>query len=601
VKELKASAVGKTSGHESRLSWLPWITPLFVWGTWALLLAAGLAFVARYGSNIPSWDDWDMIPTMTGEQPITATWLWSQHNEHRIPVPRLLMLALYRVFGCDFRVGMYFNVLSTAALALALILAARQGRGRLSWSDAFFPVLLLNWSEGVNFIWGWQVEFFLSTLLAGIMLLLIVRSGSQPTIATAAAAGICLALLVGSGAHGLALVPALALWLAFAAVLRWRSGEPRGRRECAVILGIAASVFLLVALYFLGYERVPYHPLSANPWAALATAVQFMTMGFGPAVRPLWPLSGLGVLAVLLGSAALLAVVAWTRPPERYRAAGLFLFLAAMGCLALALGLGRNGFEPRYITLSVPALCCVYFACDLYAPPQYSRFLRLALLAAPCLALWFNTQFGLAYAQDLRSRLAAFEHDMASGVPSYQLINRYGPYLHIHQEIAHDYMPLLRRAGVGAFRSLQDDPPLREVPLRLEPTTLRQVQWRSNTAYATGATPSIDFQLPQAQYVCGIRLKYTHSNDAGTAPCVTLYWKSRTQEDFNGAQSWKNSPTGDRLLWEHGTWMRRNDPESTMEVWVCATVDEIRLCPDLRPCIFKISELVLLVPPVGEW
>src|SRR5271166_2822335 len=111
---------------------------------WLFMTVAGLGLVARYGSNVPSWDEWDIVPTMTGVQPITLEWLWSQHNEHRIPVPRLVMLALFRIFGDDFRVGMYFNVLSMAALALGLIYVARRIRGRTALVDTFFPLILLN-------------------------------------------------------------------------------------------------------------------------------------------------------------------------------------------------------------------------------------------------------------------------------------------------------------------------------------------------------------------------------------------------------------------------------------------------------------------------
>jgi hypothetical protein len=45
---------------------------LFVWGIWMLMFAAAIGFVWQYGSNVPSWDDWDMVPTMTGYQPVTA-------------------------------------------------------------------------------------------------------------------------------------------------------------------------------------------------------------------------------------------------------------------------------------------------------------------------------------------------------------------------------------------------------------------------------------------------------------------------------------------------------------------------------------------------
>ena len=57
------------------------------WSVWLAMFVAAVAFVAQYASNVPSWDDWDMVPTLTRNQPITWNWLWSQHNEHRVPLP----------------------------------------------------------------------------------------------------------------------------------------------------------------------------------------------------------------------------------------------------------------------------------------------------------------------------------------------------------------------------------------------------------------------------------------------------------------------------------------------------------------------------------
>jgi hypothetical protein len=560
------------------------------------MLVAALVYVAQYGSNVPSWDDWDMVPTMTGEQPITWTWLWSQHNEHRIPVPRLVMLGLFQVFGNDFRMGMYFNVLSTAALALGMIFAAKRLRGWLSCADAYFAVLLLNLGQGVNFIWGWQVEFFLSTVFAGIALLIIVHSGDRLNMGTATAIGLCLILLVGSGAHGVVLVPPLALWLSIFAVFRWQSSAPHAKRDGLVLLGIASLGLLLTALYLIGYERVPYHPFTLNPMSILRTSVQFLTMAFGPAVRSVWPFSGLAVLGLLLFAVTLLALVIRNQILERYRALGLFFFLAAMGCLALALGLGRNGFEPRYITLSVPVMCCVYFVCALYCHGRIRQLVQMSLLAVTCITLWPNTEFGISYAQDLRARLGSFEQEMAAGVPSYVLINRYGPYLHIHQEITNDYMPMLRSAGIGSFAYLKDNPAFREIRVPLYPSALSEVEWQSGTAYATGRSPHLVFPLPQRQYVCGIRLKYVHATKEGTLPSVSVYWKNGEQEEFTADRFWKNSPTGDRANWERGTWLRLGESETTMEVWSCDWISHIRIHPDLRPCVFKILEIVLLVP-----
>ena len=66
---------------------------------WAVMLLASIVFIARFGSNVPSWDDWDQVPTATGHQPVTWEWLWSQHNEHRVPLPRLSFQPCHSAAG----------------------------------------------------------------------------------------------------------------------------------------------------------------------------------------------------------------------------------------------------------------------------------------------------------------------------------------------------------------------------------------------------------------------------------------------------------------------------------------------------------------------
>ena len=38
----------------------------FVLFVWLAMSVAALALVAIYGSNVPSWDDWDIVPAATG-------------------------------------------------------------------------------------------------------------------------------------------------------------------------------------------------------------------------------------------------------------------------------------------------------------------------------------------------------------------------------------------------------------------------------------------------------------------------------------------------------------------------------------------------------
>src|SRR5262249_16851194 len=129
-----------------------WCVQVFVWGVWAGMSVLALALVWRYGSFLPFVDDFAFIPFLTGEVPVTPRWLWSLLNEHRVPLPRLILLSLLRLSDGDFRVGMVLNVTVFSALAAGLIRGARQVRGAASYADAFFPILLLNPSHAPTFL-----------------------------------------------------------------------------------------------------------------------------------------------------------------------------------------------------------------------------------------------------------------------------------------------------------------------------------------------------------------------------------------------------------------------------------------------------------------
>src|SRR5579864_6183511 len=114
-----------------------WGAAVFVWAIWAALVVAALGFVQQFGINLPQWDDYgEIVPVLLGEKHITLKYLWSQHNEHRIFIPRLLQWGLTRVSGGDFRGGMLFDVIACALLAAGLMCLARKQRGAFAYADA---------------------------------------------------------------------------------------------------------------------------------------------------------------------------------------------------------------------------------------------------------------------------------------------------------------------------------------------------------------------------------------------------------------------------------------------------------------------------------
>lgn len=282
---------------------------------------------------------------------------------------------------------------------------------------------------------------------------------------------------------------------------------------------------------------------------------------------------------------------------ERARAAGLLLFIGAMTTLALAVGLGRNGFEPRYVTLSVPVVCCIYLVASIYCPPRVCTYSLMALFAVPCVCFWINTHSGLRYGSSLRSELGSFERGMVKGVPPYRLVHAYLAYLHPNVQLVNDYLPMLRDANIGDFRFLRPNPRFEEIDVPLQPFDLRHCTWKNGTATTTSSDAYIDFAVPKAIFAAGIHLTYTVENTAGTPPYFSIAWRPNTSSAFTRERSYYVSPTGDRANWERGSWARIGEPETEMNLWVCDRVEGIRIKPDLQPCVFRLSELKLLVDP----
>jgi hypothetical protein len=604
---------------------------ILVVAVWTIMAAGAIAFVAKFGGQVPFWDDWNWVPLMTGDEPLTLSALWQQNNEHRMPLPKLIQLKLYDLTGFDFRAPMFFNAIVLAGLALALVLAARVLRGKFEVWDALLPMALLHWGHYESLLISTCIAFVLPTAIAGIILVLITRSGDVLSYRAGIGVGVCLLLLTLCAASGLALVPALALWLGYAAVGRWRSGQPR---QALVLLALAAVAVLMIPLYFSDYKK-PYYTYDPSTKALkdhVRTAVQVGTVSLGPAVQPFWPSFGAVVLGVFLVTVGLLGWAWWRRPAERLRAAGLLLFLGAVASLALGMGWGRSsggdmvGFQSRYTVLAVPALCGVYFTWLLYGPASLGCLPKAGLFTLVCSLLALNTLDGLQYARDYHRRMDAFEADLRGGVPPYLLLRRHGEFLFWSlNERLEGYMQKLHRAKIAPFDVLRSDPPFTEVSLPVKPVRWQQMEWLSVIDQAmavqglgspvsdlpvvlrasvalrvaaldapaldngrwlgTGEDPSLDFSLPRPRYVAGIRITYSYPDSNGTPLWgFRLYWKGKGQADF----------TEERRFYT--PFLKRTKEEISVLIWVGETIDQFRLHPDNERGMFRVKAITLLVP-----
>jgi hypothetical protein len=448
---------------------------LFVWGTLAIMTAIALGCIVRYGRNIPLAEDWLLVPPMTGHEPNLASWLWAQNNEHRLPLPRLILLGVLGLTR-DFRAGMVLNVLSLAGLSAAMIFTARYLRGDATRaSDAFFPLALLHLGDWENLVWGWQFQFVSSAVLICAVMLCIARQRGAPTLRQAIVAAVSLVLLPLTGASGLVFAIALAPWAAWVGLTQLRAA--RAAHESSVrgpmLIGSAFAAPLLVAVYFIGYVTPWWNPPNPGRLQTLKTTLRFLALAWGAAARSAWTLAIVAIVIVLAATSWML-IRAFVRAAgaERQRAFGLLSFAGGCAVLALAIGWGRaatdmvSGMPMRYVLFAVPTLCAAYFIWELYAPSATGRWLQSALCVAMLALLPWNTRegFGLPGRYDIGWRgwyvtgMNAVERDIDSGVPRLEMASRHREFLmHWDEAKLAAGMRMLHDAHIGPFSRLRDD------------------------------------------------------------------------------------------------------------------------------------------------
>jgi len=560
----------------------------FVWAFWLAMTCAAFAFVARYGPQVPLGDDYAIVPVWTGDRSLTLAWLWSTHNEHRLPIPRFVLWAAFRLSGGEVRAGMFVTTGCLSIAAAVLISAARRARGAALETDALFALLLLHVGHWNNLLWSWQVQFGLSTLLIALLAGRFLGRSEPSNAQLQVSTGTALALLPLCGANGLAMAPGLALWLMLWGLSAWR----RGDRAFALRVGLALLPGLVVlgALMLSERPQSPVEP-SSDPAAIARTALQVLAIGLGPVVQDRWPLFGGAVLGFGIMTGLGLVLVAIRSERNRLRATGLLAILIGFGVLTLGLAWGRAeggptaGLEDRYVTLTAPLTGLCALAWIRFGPQALARFFGASILAVVFLLSWSNSRVGLEAARLRKAQADAVEQDLKSGVPLSALIRRHTPYLHVSHEPLTRCLPMLKRAGVPPFDQLQLDPPWREIPLELEPTATRLAEWDSatKTIEATGVDPWVTFRLPERLELGGIRIRYDHENASGTPARFKLSW-------------WRDDQSGFPLDQEYAPWVLPTGADQSTTVWIREPIDAFRIQPDNKPCRFRIASITLLAP-----
>jgi hypothetical protein len=455
--------------------WIDRASHWFVWLLWLGTSGVLAFFVMSFGANHPLCDEWQNLPYLTGDVPLT----WSNlciptgWGDHRVPLLRLVLLALARLSDFNFRVPLLCAVGILSAVAALMLYVSQNIRGRARVTDAFVIVVCLNLGNWENLLQGWNLQNVLFTLFGGILLACIAarRTPGPLTLLIMAA---CLVLMPwATGLAGLVLSTILTPCLAFY-VLQW-PGRQAIRDSIAPGASRASTVTRFIALAFLATAGLGAWRYHSGLTVAPASSVSFSDALKGAAIFLGTPIisSGVGPDRWLFFSITLVQIIflagagfaIWRSEGATFRAAGLLAYLAAMILLAAGIGWGRSGFSPeycwasRYVALATPFALGVYLLAVL-AEHRLGFAMQWLMLAAVLASTPFKARVAIEQGEQNKGRSTVFERDIRAGMSPEQLAARHrwlnsaldkSSAYEFHKEQMIAGLKIMQRKGIGPF------------------------------------------------------------------------------------------------------------------------------------------------------
>jgi hypothetical protein len=437
---------------------------ILVWAVWGAMTAAAILFIWHYARNIPYMDDFALVPVMTGHDPVSLQWIWSQHNEHRPAISRLILVGLHRFIANDFRVGMYFNAGLLSAAAASTLVLVRRLRGSFSITDIVLPLSILNLGQTETLFISFAMNLVLTAWISCELIATAATADRRLGWRLALKFGLCLVLLPLCGGSGLVMLPPLAMWLAGYSACGWWSGRGPGVAARAIGFWLLTACSVVVALYLINYTSPVHFGPPPSPTAVATTTLEYLSLVVCANAPNYWRLASLTVVLLVGVTLVRLVVVVLRHPQERPRALALSAMILSMLSAAVAVGLSRSyvgavgGLASRYVTISAPLLYALYVAWLAYGPSSAEWVVHIVLLALVCLAIAANIKFALRFGEDRLSVYRSVERGLKARVPSSVLLRRACPALFPDPEIAYKCFKMLKDARVGNFTYLVDDP-----------------------------------------------------------------------------------------------------------------------------------------------
>jgi hypothetical protein len=122
--------------------------------------------IRRTAVNVPFMDDWQFIPLLEKAKNGTLTFqeLWAPHDEHRLLLPRIIIIAAMFASKGDYRVQWCISFLAVEIISLCFLwlLVGLNGERFGVWVTWFLAnIALFSPIQFQNWLWPMQFAYFL--------------------------------------------------------------------------------------------------------------------------------------------------------------------------------------------------------------------------------------------------------------------------------------------------------------------------------------------------------------------------------------------------------------------------------------------------------
>lgn len=291
-------------------------------------------------SPVPYWDMWDgyldfYVKASSGDW---SAW-WSQHNEHRILLSKILFWIDLSVFQGRvwFLIFANYILLALVIAVFWMILKERCPEDHLSLGS-FLLIWLSSWAQAENLTEAFQNQFFLAQLLPLSALFMMHKAVSEQKKSSNYFMAACLLgiLSLGSMANGVLALPLITVY-ALATRMGWRR---------ITILAILAGLGGIA--YFYDYHSVTKHgslsvALKNNPGELLAYVLLYLGnpffLIFGSIGLVVFVAQMAGVVLIILSACCLWQLL--HNPRRSSLELALLIFIFYVGATALGTAGGR--------------------------------------------------------------------------------------------------------------------------------------------------------------------------------------------------------------------------------------------------------------------